>query len=163
MACPCGSQKRYQDCCQPLHLNLEQGSCKAQTPEQLMRSRYSAFVLKNFDYILKTQHPDCVGDLTLASLNAGPHPDWLGLEVLHASQQESLIDGMLHETGTVTFKAWYKQDGELDAIYECSQFIRQDGLWYYTQGQQMATKLPTRNDPCVCHSGKKFKHCCLKT
>lgn len=160
ISCPCGSTKNYQDCCKPLHIHVDGGEKIADSPEQLMRSRYCAFVLKNFDYIIKTHHPDFLEDLTLASLQRGPHPHWLGLDVLDSSEQ---LDASGQREGTVTFKAWYKLEGEIDAIYECSEFVHQQGRWYYTQGRQMRTKLPGRNDPCVCHSGKKFKQCCLKT
>lgn len=157
--CPCGSVKYYQDCCQPLHIYMDSGERIADTPEQLMRSRYCAFVLKNFDYIIKTHHPDFLGKLTLADLCQGPHPHWLGLDVLSSSEQLT-IDG--YKKSTVTFKAWYKLEGKIDAIYECSDFIHQQGRWYYTQGLQMTAKLPNRNESCICHSGKKFKQCCLK-
>lgn len=168
-SCPCGSSKRYQDCCNPLHIHVDSGQVVARTPEQLMRSRYCAFVLKNFDYILKTHHPEYLNGLTLASLNTGPHPHWLGLEVLSSSEIPAHNSQAANQAiaeprhGTVTFKAWYKLEGEIDAIYECSEFIYQTGRWYYSQGQQMTAKLPGRNDPCVCHSGKKFKQCCLKS
>lgn len=160
ISCPCGSVKHYQDCCKPLHIHVDCGQQIADSPEQLMRSRYCAFVLKNFDYIIKTHHPDFLGDLTLANLQRGPHPHWLGLDVLDSREQ---LAAPGQREGTVTFKAWYKLEGEIDAIYECSEFIHQQGRWYYTQGRQMTAKLPSRNDPCVCHSGKKFKQCCLKT
>lgn len=120
-----------------------------------MRSRYSAFVMNNFDYILNTHHKAYLNGLTLAQLSAGPHMQWLGLDVIEASPT-SIAD----TTGFVTFKAWYTFNGELDAIYERSEFIREHGQWYYTQGRQMTAKMPGRNDACVCHSGKKFKQCC---
>ena len=53
MQCPCQSGLEYQDCCQPLH----QYQKIASTAEQLMRSRYSAFVLAEIDYIVKTTVP----------------------------------------------------------------------------------------------------------
>jgi len=162
--CPCGSGKSYPDCCQLLHLHWDAEQAKALTAEytsaQLMRSRYCAFVLKNFDYIIKTHHPNFIGDLTLAELTKGPHPEWLALDILAAK------DGLSSERprqGSVTFKAWYRMGGQIQAIYECSEFIFESGRWYYTQGQQFQAKLPGRNDPCLCHSGKKFKQCCLNT
>ncbi|MDR6964464.1 YchJ family protein [Shewanella putrefaciens] len=154
--CPCGTGKYYRDCCEPLHLD----STFAHRVEQLMRSRYSAFALKKFDYIIKTQHPDFLGDLTLANLNLGPHPHWLGLDLIAS---EEFVNSTALKQGTVTFKAWYKLEGEIDAIYEHSEFIYQDNRWYYTKGKQMTAKLPSRNDPCICHSGKKFKQCCLNS
>ena len=52
MKCPCHSKKRYADCCGPLH----KGTRPAATPEELMRSRYSAFALGEVDYLAKTQN-----------------------------------------------------------------------------------------------------------
>src|SRR5678816_980837 len=59
--CPCHSKKRYADCCGPLH----KGTRPAATPEELMRSRYSAFALGEVDYLAKTlckDHPDKTDD-----------------------------------------------------------------------------------------------------
>ena len=50
--CPCGSQKAYADCCQP----LIKGERTADTAEALMRSRYTAHAKKEFDYIFETTH-----------------------------------------------------------------------------------------------------------
>ena len=36
--CPCGSTKEYRHCCEPIHIDHR----AAQTPEQLMRSRYTS-------------------------------------------------------------------------------------------------------------------------
>ena len=49
--CPCGrNNKLYKDCCFLVHTNIH----NALTSEDLMRSRYSAFVLCNGDYLLKS-------------------------------------------------------------------------------------------------------------
>ncbi len=53
MNCYCGQPKRYQDCCQPCHTGLG----PAQTAEQLMRSRFSAYVLQLVPYIADTYYP----------------------------------------------------------------------------------------------------------
>src|SRR6187431_2086502 len=52
--CPCSSGKRYTDCCKPLH----KGQREAATAGELMRSRYSAFALKELGYLWRTLHPD---------------------------------------------------------------------------------------------------------
>ncbi|ABZ76506.1 conserved hypothetical protein [Shewanella halifaxensis HAW-EB4] len=148
--CPCCSGATYQDCCQPLHLKIQ----IALTPEQLMRSRFSAFYLERYDYLIETHHLDYLNGLTAQNLAQEPLPQWLGLEVCSSHQ-----DG---NEGSVTFQAWYQLDNELDAIHECSDFIKQDEKWYYTQGEQKAAVFPKRNDKCICHSGKKFKQCCGK-
>ncbi|GGP43109.1 UPF0225 protein [Shewanella algicola] len=147
--CPCGSQQAYQQCCLPLHVN----QLVAQSPEQLMRSRYCAFVVAQFEYLLVTHHPDYRQGLTIEQLAQG-NIHWLGLQVINTKQ--------LDTTGEVTFKAWYIDDKQIDAIYEQSRFVLQQGRWFYTEGKQMHTKLPERNEPCICQSGKKFKQCCAK-
>ncbi|MDD8058313.1 MULTISPECIES: YchJ family protein [Shewanella] len=147
--CPCGSQQAYQQCCLPLHTDQS----VAQTPEQLMRSRYCAFVAAKFDYLLATHHPDYRQGLTVEQLAQG-NTHWLGLQVVNAKQ--------IGTTGEVTFKAWYIAGKQIDAIHERSAFVLQQGRWFYTEGEQMHTRLPARNEPCICHSGKKFKQCCAK-
>ena len=48
--CPCGSSLVYGSCCGPLHW----ATTRAETAEQLMRSRYTAFVLGDVDYLIAT-------------------------------------------------------------------------------------------------------------
>jgi SEC-C motif-containing protein len=38
-----------------------------------MRSRYSAFVMKDADYLIKTWHPSCQAQQFRAELEKGPH------------------------------------------------------------------------------------------
>ncbi|MBE0506544.1 MAG: SEC-C domain-containing protein [Marinospirillum sp.] len=115
--CPCGSGKNYQQCCQPLH----QGEV-ARTPEQLMRSRYAAYVLQRADYLQDTWHPDT----RPKTLNLTDNPDWQQLEVLSSSQQGT--------RGQVHFKAWYTTPRGLECLEEQSGFIKQKGRWYYHSG-----------------------------
>ncbi len=147
-ACPCGAGQ-YDTCCKPYH----EGALPSH-PEALMRSRYSAFVLGLWQYLIDTHHPDYLNGLTAELLANGPHTNWASLQV-HESSMDG-ADGMVH------FSAWYKEGRVLDAICERSSFVQQDGRWYYTEGEQFRAKLPGRNDPCICASGKKFKQCCGK-
>jgi len=50
--CPCGSGRVYRDCCMPFH----RGAAEAPDAEALMRSRYSAFALKEAEYLWRTLH-----------------------------------------------------------------------------------------------------------
>jgi SEC-C motif-containing protein len=150
--CPCGSQKTYLSCCQPYH----NGVAKAATVMAMMRSRYSAFVKQEYAYLLATHHRDHLHGLTLAQLQQGEQLHWLGLTLLSSEQNAD------NTQGNVTFKAWYLEGEAIDAIFENSEFIFEEGRWFYTQGEQFSTKLPERNTLCICHSGKKFKQCCMK-
>ncbi len=86
-----------------------------------MRSRYSAFVRRDEDYLLRTWHPRTrPGTLDLDS-----GPAWTGLEVLDTSGGSAF-----HTTGTVTFRASYRGG----ALHEHSRFERVDGAWVYVDG-----------------------------
>lgn len=118
-----------------------------------MRSRYSAFVERDWDYLNRTQRmPD----------NGPPTPDmvWLGLEIL-ATQAGGAED----EEGTVEFVTRYRHQGGEAALHEISRFQKADGKWLYVDGTfPRPGKKPKsgRNDPCPCGSGLKFKKCCGK-
>lgn len=148
--CPCNPAMPYSHCCEPYHLGLQSPA----TPELLMRSRYSAFVLENYEYLIHSHDTDFSADLTEENLKPTTDLIWLGLEVIETDHNK--------KTGQVTFKAWYHLNGKIDAIYEISNFINKNNRWYYTDGEQKHTQLPKRNDACICHSGRKFKHCCMK-
>lgn len=119
LLCPCGNQKRYADCCQPWH-----DGATAPTAESLMRSRYAAFVLELAPYLLATWHTrtrpaEIVFD--------EPHPHWLGLQVKH-HQAEA-------DSAEVEFIARYKINGRAHRLHEISHFVREDGNWFYVDGE----------------------------
>jgi SEC-C motif-containing protein len=151
--CPCGSKKTFIECCQPL-LNGEQ---TATTPEQLMRSRFTAFYRADaWGYILNTWHPDHRPTVSDAELAAESRlAKWEKLEI-----RDTKMDGDL---GEVTFCAWYRDQKGLHPHIERSQFVRWQGEWVYTQGEFLpysrAVKIKP-NDTCPCGSGKKYKRCC---
>ena len=152
MNCHCCSNRQFSECCEPILRNKS-----AQRPEQLMRSRYSAYVVKNYDYILTTYAPVQQQKLSLQALRENSeNTKWLQLEVLDTTESD--------DVGTVEFVATYSIDGDFFAMHELSSFIKQDGNWYYTIGltkEKSGQITPTRNDPCPCGSGKKYKKCCL--
>ncbi|MGU5654610.1 YchJ family protein [Aeromonas allosaccharophila] len=147
--CPCGSTLSLELCCGSLH-----SGAVADTPEQLMRSRYSAFVLGLGEYLVQSWHPAHLGGLTAAELSQ-TDTHWDGLEII-ASQ-----GGPQDETGMVEFKAWFLKGDERHCLHERSRFVRYQGRWVYTEGEIDPLPLKTgRNDPCPCGSGKKHKKCC---
>jgi SEC-C motif domain protein len=150
--CPCGSTLSYQTCCAPLHQGQAAASC-----EQLMRSRYSAFVLGLGDYLVQSWHPDFLGGLTAIELGR-QETRWVGLEIVNT--QDGTPDD---EEGQVEFKAWFLDAGQRHCLHERSRFTRLARRWVYTEGVQFphdSCPLPGRNDPCPCGSGKKHKKCC---
>lgn len=120
-ACPCGSGKRYADCCGPLHA----GEKTASTAEALMRSRYAAYVLKLEDYLLATWHASTrPSELDLAADDS----KWLGLEVRAHRQQDETH-------ATVEFVARYRVAGRGHRLHELSRFVRENGRWFYMDGE----------------------------
>lgn len=120
--CPCGLPAAYPECCGrwhsgPLHL-------QAPDAERLMRSRYSAYVLDELDYLLATWHP------RTRPARLDPNPAglrWLGLEVRrHWPQDET--------HSSVEFVARYKQGGRATRLHETSRFERLEGRWVYVDG-----------------------------
>ena len=145
--CPCGSQQHYDTCCQPFHHN----EADAPTPEALMRSRYSAFVLGLADYLLATWHPDT----RPATLPLESSPQWVGLQVLSAGEQG--------ERGQVHFRAVYRLPDGFGFLEEESEFLKEGSRWFYASGKTREGRLsPGRNDRCPCGSGRKYKACCLR-
>jgi SEC-C motif-containing protein len=117
-ACPCLSGEQYADCCGRFH----RGDAEAPTAEQLMRSRYSAFVVRDEDYLLRTWHPDT----RPAGLELDPHVQWRRLDILSTSR-----GGPLDTEGVVEFAAHYRHDGDRGVQHETSRFVRQHRRWYY--------------------------------
>ncbi len=130
--CPCriGSAKElaYGQCCGPWHAGLRSEPVRhAPTPEALMRSRYSAYVLQLGDYLLATWHGSTApGEIDF------PPTQWLGLDVKH------------HETrgdaGVVEFVARYRDSqGRGGRLHETSRFIQtgtgEAARWLYIDGQ----------------------------
>ncbi|MGB0129433.1 MAG: YchJ family protein [Rhodocyclaceae bacterium] len=152
--CPCGSGCELEECCGPVV-----AGAPAATPEALMRSRYTAFVLGNIDHIDRTHAPEIRADFNRAEAErAAAEIEWLGLEVRGASEEG--------DSGMVEFLVRMRRQGQDLAQYEVSSFRRVDGQWLYTGGktspnvpQRHVVKVG-RNDPCTCGSGKKFKKCC---
>jgi SEC-C motif domain protein len=159
--CPCGSQKPYAECCEPLLLNISFAS----TAEQLMRARYTAYVKNAIQFVLDTtlqeKRKECdekaIRDWSLNS-------QWHKLEIISTSN-----GGPEHIEGTVEFIAHFTEYGVLKNLHEKGLFKKINGQWFYVDGEIQKSKpfiradvKISRNDPCLCGSGKKYKKCCFK-
>lgn len=153
--CYCCSGKLFSECCEPLLL----GQVSAPDAEALMRSRFSAYCTKNYDYILSTYGSQQRSQLTSESLaESAAGSKWLALKVIDFQAQSQY-------TATVEFIATYSESKNLFQMHELSSFELQDGMWRYTTGimKENTGKLKIgRNDSCFCGSGKKFKQCCMR-
>jgi SEC-C motif-containing protein len=123
--CMCLSGEQYRMCCGRFH----SGGAEAATAEQLMRSRYSAFVLLDRPYLLRTWHPETRPKV----LDLDPGMQWRRLDIMSTSG-----GGPLEDRGTVEFKAWFRHGGERGLLHEVSRFVRENRRWYYVDGQILA-------------------------
>jgi SEC-C motif-containing protein len=123
--CPCGRPdargrpRSFADCCGPWL-----AGAPAPDPESLMRSRYTAYVLRRPDYLLATWHPAT----RPAALDLEPGAKWLGLEVRHRGATDA-------SHAQVEFVARYRVSGRAVRLHERSRFTREaEGRWYYVDG-----------------------------
>ena len=117
MDCPCGSGVEYDACCGPVVRNER----PADTAEELMRSRYTAYVLGDVDHLFRSWHPATRPD-DLAEL---PEVDWRGLDIL-----EVVEGGPADDEGIVEFRAHHAGG----TMHERSRFVRRAGRWVYLDG-----------------------------
>lgn len=137
------------------------GEKKPETAAELMASRYVAYSLAEVDYIVATHDPETRSDTDReATLDWAQRAKFHGLEILAAEAGEES-----DTTGEVEFKALFTADGKEHVHHEHSKFVKKDGQWFFSEGQQIQAPLRRtepklgRNDPCFCGSGKKLKKC----
>ena len=167
--CPCGSDFPYTDCCGP----LIRGTVVPDTAEDLMRSRYTAFTQKNWEYLVITSHPEEKKEM--ARLGSDLIDDgvvWKRLEIMNTR-----AGGHGDTEGQVDFVAHYTKEDTEQTLRESSRFYKVNGRWVYCRKDSTLTPVPVshatkpktvvrgeakigRNQPCPCGSGKKYKKCC---
>jgi SEC-C motif domain protein len=153
MLCPCGSQLHFEQCCD-VYLQGE----KAPSPETLMRSRYTAYAKGNIAYIKRTMRgKPLIGFDEQEAYAWAKQVLWVNLTIVNSRQ-------ISDERGYVEFIARFIERGTLNFIEEISEFHRQNGEWFYVDGERSAAKSQknqkiSRNGLCPCGSLRKFKNC----
>jgi SEC-C motif-containing protein len=158
--CPCGLEKAFDDCCGAIIA----GRAQAETAEQLMRSRYSAYATAQIPYLRESYLPSQRGEFDeSAAKQWARDATFQELEILNTEE-----GGPNDNKGVVEFKAYFQEKGEDVEYHEIASFRRgkNDGRWYFVdghppKGETIVNTEPQvgRNDPCPCGSGKKFKKC----
>ncbi|GAB4586730.1 YchJ family protein [Nocardia sp. IFM 10818] len=120
-SCPCGLPANYADCCGRLH----RGEAAASSAEQLMRSRFSAFAVRDEGYLLRSWDPST----RPAEVDFDPGLRWEELEIIGSTG-----GGPFHTEGTVEFRAHYRSHGAAGVLHENSRFRRDNGAWVYLDG-----------------------------
>jgi SEC-C motif-containing protein len=124
LLCKCGSGIEYQNCCG----QYIDGNLLPETPEQLMRSRYTSYVLDKIEYIVKTMQGKALKKFKPSKSDLNEHKiEWQKLEVIKHIMQNN--------KGFVEFKAYYLDGGQLNCMHELSEFKRKNGQWYYIDGE----------------------------
>ena len=117
--CPCGNPS-YADCCQP-YLD---GKVLPPDAVSLMRSRYTAYVFENEEYLRDTWVEENRPSGTI--IEKKQPAKWIGLKILRHQEHE--------ERATVEFIARYKVNGRMQKLHEISRFVKEDSRWYYFDG-----------------------------
>ncbi|GAA1468159.1 YchJ family protein [Microbacterium thalassium] len=119
--CPCGSGAVFGACCGPIL-----GGVLAETALELMRSRYTAFVVGDASHLRETWHPGTVPD----DVRLDPGTRWTGLEIVDT------VDGRPGDKrGIVEFRAHWRERGGTGELHERSRFVWQSGRWWYLDGR----------------------------
>jgi len=122
LPCPCGSSRPHDACCGRYHVGPQH--LLAPDAPSLMRSRYSAYVLGLSDYLLATWHQSTRPETMEPD---PPGLKWLGLDVKRSAVQDA-------DHATVEFVARSKLGGRAHRLHEVSRFVREDGRWFYVDG-----------------------------
>ena len=157
--CPCSSGKTFGSCCGPIIA----GEAKADTACALMRARYTSYVTGDVEFLKASAVKAAQASFDLDASRAWSQAStWHGLEIIRTEG-----GGADDATGFVEFRALYTTNGRFCNHHERASFVREDGDWKFADGAFVAETPQTReapkisrNDPCPCGSGKKFKKCC---
>ncbi|MFC1762733.1 YchJ family protein [Planctomycetota bacterium] len=129
--CPCGTHLPYAHCCGALHAGVR----NADTAEELMRSRYTAYALKLPDYVVATTHPSSRTSDMMQQVEAWmQETTWLHLEVLNSIQGDPS-----DPAGEVEFRAEFTAGEAAGSHHERSRFERSENQWYYVEGVILET------------------------
>jgi SEC-C motif-containing protein len=124
--CPCGSGDVLGACCGPVLARQR----RAPTAEALMRSRYTAFAVRDLEHLLRSWHPSTAPARDELAASLAEEVRWLRLEILATS-----AGGPFDDAGTVEFRAHSTGPHGRDRQRECSRFVREDGAWLYLDGE----------------------------
>jgi SEC-C motif domain protein len=152
--CPCCSGLQYEDCCLPIISGKD-----ALTAEALVRSRYTAFVVKSLDHVENTHASEIKNDFNRAEAERlADECEWKSLRINKATETG--------DEAEVEYIVQVGREGVTHTKATRSQFRRENNQWFYVSTKavplldQAHSQKVGRNDPCPCASGKKFKKCC---
>ena len=182
--CFCGSNASFVNCCQPFITKSTTHTVKTeapQTPEQLMRSRFSAYATNNSQYIYDTYAKSSQAEQSITDIAAWSDACiWIALRIHPKNNEELKAKNSAEQF--VEFSAYYIYDDSLCELRENSRFVKekcseqpkQNTQWRYLDGNIITnnelSKI-SRKAICPCNhypsawspkQGLKYKHCCAK-
>ena len=127
--CPCSSGIMYSLCCRKYH----EGKEDTKTPQELVKSRFSAYALSLADYIIRTTHKNSpiysqnMDEWKKLILDFSKSTDFKKLEIYNVEEENN--------RASVCFTAYLEQNGYDATFAEISNFIKENNKWYYIKGQ----------------------------
>ena len=129
--CPCNSNKNYGSCC-GLYIGTKE---HAPTPEAMMRTRYTAYVLGDMSHLIKTiPLLERKAFDERSALAWSKSAEWLGLEVLGSKEYEQ------GRKARVEFIAKYKIEGEEQKHHEIAMFEKTQNRWFFVDSKILEDK-----------------------
>ena len=124
--CPCASKLSFERCCEPFLA----GKAFPETPEKLMRSRFTAYAMGRTAYLCATTAAEERAKIDVAELDRYCKAvKCISLKVL------STEGGPEDATGVVVFHAKLLVNGKRMLHWEKSRFVREEGHWVYVDGE----------------------------
>jgi len=159
--CPCGSGRCYSLCCELFHA----GTSSFDNAEQVVRARFSAFVLRKIPFLTRTFCPENLPEnYTRELLQTFRETRWTSLNILHTKDlPETKYDASVEYAASFLQKNSSGEFGKGDTLHEIAFFKVINRTWYYCDGILQPAQSLANNQPCWCGSGKKYKRCHLKT
>lgn len=130
--CPCGSGNKFKKCCGP-YLD---GLSWPPTPEALMRSRFTAYVVGAVRHLYRTV------DSENEEIAGVPYEEF-ARDTAAYCRQITFSDLTIHEVwpeseegiAKVLFTVTYTSGPQSDSLTELAEFVRRDGNWIYLRGE----------------------------
>ncbi|WP_218352949.1 YchJ family protein [Alteromonas lipotrueiana] len=152
MRCYCCSSLSYSHCCEPILLKQQ----TAGSPEALMRSRFTAYCLQKYQYIVDTYSENERAGITVEDIaQSASDTRWFALNINSTDTTAQIVE----------FTAFYYEKSKTGILHESSTFVLENSEWRYSTGiihDNTGMIKIGRNDPCPCLSNKKFKQCCSR-
>lgn len=145
--CLCFSGVDYDECCWPYHM----GKKTVESAERLIRTRYTAYCHGDVGYLVSTIHPGARRfGISRTIRKTIKNTRWAGLKIINSKEEDN--------KAYVDYIAFHLTNN-LEQFHEKARLIKYKDEWYFADSESLPPVRFSRNDPCYCGSGKKFKKC----